>query len=101
MTDAMVEIHNPSHAKSANSDTLQRVPFPRLQPGDRVRLAFLDNEKPNGTELLDIVQRELGEVYSIEVHRVLKGGGGGFPAPSEMIEEVARAADIAILATCD
>jgi hypothetical protein len=96
----MLRIHDPSHAPASGDGAAARVAFPRVAPGERVRVAFLDNEKPNTTPLLALVEAGLARRYELEPWRVLKGGAG-FPAPAEMLEAIAARADVAILATAD
>jgi len=100
MSEQKVEIHNPSYAQPPSTDALRKAAFPRLERGAHVRVAFLDNEKPGTTKLLSLVEAELGEVYEVQARKILKGGAG-FPAPREMLEEVARSADVAIVSTAD
>lgn len=96
----MVEIHTPAYARPSTDGTRRRVPFPALAPGDRLRIAFVDNEKPNTTEMLRLVERRLGAIYRVEAQRFTKGGAG-LPAPRAVIDEAARGADLAIHATSD
>jgi|SoiMethySBSTD1v2_1073268.scaffolds.fasta_scaffold540130_2 hypothetical protein len=100
MTRDTVEIHNPTYAKRSVGDSVAHVPLPRPQPGDSLRISYIDNEKPNTTRLLELVTADLARDYKVETRRFTKGGAG-LPAPVEVIHDAARYADLAILATCD
>jgi hypothetical protein len=100
MTRSTVEIHNPTYAKRSVRDDVGRVPLPRPQRGDSLRISYIDNEKPNTTRLLELVTADLSRDFEVETRRFTKGGAG-LPAPEEVIHDAARYADLAILATCD
>lgn len=94
-----IEIRNPAYARSPEQD-LQEAPFPRLERGSRVRVGFLNNQKPNTQELLDLVEHGLGGQYQVESKRFFKRDAA-HPAPPAVIEEISRYADVAVLATAD
>ena len=100
MSEAEIEIHNPAYAKLPPEAELRRVPFPRLQRGAHVKLGLLNNKKPNGTELLGLIEERLGRVFELEARTYTKGDGA-HGAPPEMIQELASFAEVAITATCD
>ena len=100
MNESTIEVHNPGYAALPPEEALSRVPFPRLSRGARVRLGLLNNKKPNGTELLEMVEQRLGGSFEVEA-RMFTKGDGAHGAPSQMIQELARFADVAITATCD
>ncbi|HZV52886.1 MAG TPA: hypothetical protein VFD49_24370 [Candidatus Dormibacteraeota bacterium] len=100
MSEAEIEIHNPAYAGLPPEATLQRVSFPRLKRGARLRLGLLNNKKPNGTELLKLIEERLGRLFQLEARTYTKGDGA-HGAPSEMIRELASFAEVAITATCD
>ena len=100
MTTEDIEIHTPAYAERTTPDAARHVTPPRLAPGARLRISFIDNEKPNTTRLLELVAERIGAHYAVETQRFTKGGAG-LPAPAEVIERAARDADLAILATSD
>jgi len=93
-----IEILNPTFGKRDERLSRGRVAFPK--PGDGpLRLAFIDNEKPNTTGLLALVADGLAARYSVEIDHLMKGGAA-HPAPPEIIGRAAQA-DLAVLATAD
>lgn len=100
MSDQTIDIHNPAFGRAANDAPRARVPFPPVADGDRLRVVFIDNEKPNTTRLLELVAQGLTRRYEVEVRRLLKGGAA-HPAPEHIISDAAQSADLAVLATAD
>jgi hypothetical protein len=95
-----IEILNPTFGRRDDRQTRGSVPFPRLSSGDAVRVAFIDNEKPNTTDLLEKVAAGLAERFTVESVHLLKGGAA-HPAPAEVLTRAADVADLAVLATAD
>ncbi|HZV51377.1 MAG TPA: hypothetical protein VFD49_16620 [Candidatus Dormibacteraeota bacterium] len=94
-----IEILNPTFARVSGQE-LRKAPFPRLEEGTKVRIGFLNNQKPNTQELLALVESGLREHYQVESRTFFKGDAA-HPAPPEVIEELSRFADVAVLATAD
>jgi hypothetical protein len=93
-----IEILNPTYGKRDERAARGRVPFP--EPGnDPLRVAFIDNEKPNTTELLGLVADGMRARYAVEVDHLMKGGAA-HPAPADILGRAAQA-DLAVLATAD
>jgi hypothetical protein len=95
-----VEIHNPSYATPPAEGGLRQAGFPRLVEGGPLRVGFLNNQKPNTGELLELVARGLGERYRVEARTFFKRDAA-HPAPAGVIEDINRFADIAIISTAD
>lgn len=96
---AQIEVLNPVYARLPGLH-LRRANFPRLNPGDRLRLGFLNNQKPNTEELLALVKRGLGERYQVEAKTFYKPDAAHGARP-EVIGDLHEYADVAITATCD
>lgn len=96
---AQIEIRNPAYARQAGQE-LQRAAFPRLKAGDKLRLGFLNNQKPNTYELLTLVERGLGERYQLEARTFYKPDAAHGAQP-EVIRDLHEYADVAITSTCD
>ena len=95
-----IEIRNPSYATPPGGGGLKRAAFPSLAEGSAVRLAFLDNNKPNTAELLDLVGAGLGSRFELLPRRFFKDDAA-HPAPKQVLAEIAEYADVAVLATAD
>jgi hypothetical protein len=93
-----IEILNPTFGKRDERASRGRVPFPKPGAGT-LRVAFIDNEKPNTTGLLELLADGLRARYSIEVDHLMKGGAA-HPASADIIARAAGA-DLAVLATAD
>lgn len=96
---AQIEVLNPVYA-GAPALQLRRASFPRLNPGDKLRLGFLNNQKPNTDELLSLVAHGLGERYQVETKAFYKPDAAHGARP-EVIQDLHEYADVAITATCD
>lgn len=94
-----VEIWSPA-ATSGSRSGGEVLRFPRLDAGDAVRVAYLDNVKPNTAELLELVDRGLRETFRVECRTYRKEYGAG-PALPGTYEEIARTADLAVVGTAD
>ena len=96
---ADVEIRNPAYARVPGQE-LRKAPFPHLAQGSRVKVGFLNNQKPNTEELLALVEKGLRSRYQVESRKFFKADAA-HGAPPEVIEEMSRYADVAVLATAD
>jgi len=96
---ATIEIRNPAYARVPGQE-LRKAPFPRLEEGSKVRIGFLNNQKPNTQQLLALVESGLREHYQVE-SRIFFKDDAAHPAPPTVIEELSRYADVAVLATAD
>jgi hypothetical protein len=93
-----IEILNPTFGRPDGRVTRGRVAFPK--PTDRpLKVAFIDNEKPNTTRLLELVADGLRSRYPIDVEHLMKGGAA-HPAPADIIDKASHA-DLVVLATAD
>src|ERR1700722_13220594 len=95
-----VEIRNPSFARIPAEEGIQNVAFPAFAKGEFIRVGFLNNLKPNTSNLIALVTSELAENFRIET-RSFKKEDGAHPAPAEFIKELHAFADVVITATCD
>ena len=96
---ANVEIRNPAYARVPGQE-LRKAPFPHLEEGSRVKVGFLNNQKPNTAELLALVESGLQRHYQVESRTFFKADAA-HGAPPEVIENLSRYADVAVLATAD
>jgi hypothetical protein len=95
-----MEIRNPAYARVPATEGMKAQGFPRLDEGSTVRIAFLNNQKPNTTELLAGIEERLGRRYQVESRNFWKGDAA-HPAPSDVIAGINEYADVAVLATAD
>ena len=100
MADLQFEIRNPSYATPPDGGGLKKAAFPSLAEGATVRLAFLNNNKPNTGELLELIGAGLGARYKVEARLFFKDDAA-HPAPTQVLEDISRYADVAVLATAD
>jgi len=94
-----VEILNPAHG-SPDSLGGAVLRFPVRTAGSDLRVAYVDNVKPNTAELFALIDRRLRDVYKVESKVYGKDYGAG-PARPGTYEEIARTADIAVTGVAD
>jgi hypothetical protein len=98
--DPMIEIHNPIYGMRDQRSERGRVDFPTPKDGDVLNVVFIDNEKPNTTHMLKLVEKGLRSRFKVESLHLFKGGAA-HPAPEEIIRQAAEVAHIAVMATAD
>ena len=69
---------------------------PRLRSLRGLRLALLENTKPNAVVLLRAVGRELQEVYGVREVRMFRKGYFGTPVEESVVQQILRASDFAV-----
>ena len=99
MSESLIEIHNPIFGRPATDSSRRAIPFPERDEGDTLRIAFIDNEKPNTSYMLGLVEEGLSSRYRVQAQHLLKGGAA-HPAPREIIQ-AAAGADLVLLSTAD
>jgi hypothetical protein len=68
----------------------------RLRSLRGLRLALLENTKPNAVVLLRAVGRELQEVYGVREVRMFRKGYFGTPVEESVIQQILHASDFAV-----
>jgi len=69
---------------------------PRLRSLRGLRLALLENTKPNAVVLLRAVGRELQEVYGVREVRMFRKGYFGTPVEESVVQQILHASDFAV-----
>jgi hypothetical protein len=69
---------------------------PRLRSLRGLRVALLDNTKPNGAVLLRAVGRELRERYGAGEVRMFVKGYFGTPVEESVVQQILRNSDFAV-----
>ena len=69
---------------------------PRLRSLRGLRLALLENTKPNAVVLLRAVGRELQEVYGVREVRMFRKGYFGTPVEESVIQRILHDSDFAV-----
>jgi hypothetical protein len=69
---------------------------PRLRSLQGLRLALLENTKPNGAVLLQHVGRELQENYGVREVRMFRKGYFGTPVEESVVQQILRDSDFAV-----
>lgn len=99
ITADKVDVCNPGWAAPAG-EARKKVALPALKTGQPLRIAFLNNLKPNTSELLAIVEKELMSRYPVEIKMFERGTSTTPPLP-EVLEQIQKYADLVIAATGD
>ena len=68
----------------------------RLRSLRGLRLALLENTKPNAVVLLRAVGRELQEVYGVREVRMFRKGYFGTPVEESVVQQILHASDFAV-----
>jgi len=68
----------------------------RLRSLRGLRLALLENTKPNAVVLLRTVGRELQEVYGVREVRMFRKGYFGTPVEESVIQQILHDSDFAV-----
>ena len=68
----------------------------RLRSLRGLRLALLENTKPNAVVLLRAVGRELQEVYGVREVRMFRKGYFGTPVEESVIQQILHDSDFAV-----
>jgi hypothetical protein len=74
---------------------------PHLARVNAARLGILDNAKANADALLDVLVDELRSRYGLELAIARRKAYPTYPAPKELIDELARVADCVVTAIGD
>jgi hypothetical protein len=69
---------------------------PRLRSLQGLRVALLENTKPNGAVLLQHVGRELQENYGVREVRMFRKGYFGTPVEESVVQQILRDSDFAV-----
>jgi hypothetical protein len=69
---------------------------PRLRSLQGLRVALLENTKPNGAVLLQHVGRELQENYGVREVRMFRKGYFGTPVEENVVQQILRNCDFAV-----
>lgn len=69
---------------------------PRLRSLRGLRVALLENTKPNGAVLLQHVGRELQENYGVREVRMFRKGYFGTPVEESVVQQILRNSDFAV-----
>jgi hypothetical protein len=65
------------------------------------RIGLLSNDKLNATELLDAIHEVLSDTFELGSPVRLNRGNASAPAPTEMLEGIAKEIDVALLGNGD
>ena len=65
------------------------------------RIGLLSNDKLNATELLDAIHEVLSDTFELGTPVRLNRGNASAPAPTEMLEGIAKEVDVALLGNGD
>lgn len=76
---------------ATNTSLTSRLPSLR-----GLRLALLENTKPNAVVLLRAVGRELQEVYGVREVRMFRKGYFGTPVEESVVQQILHASDFAV-----
>lgn len=94
-----VEMLNPSRG-TPDGGGGGTVRFPKRSAGESLRVAYVDNIKPNTAVLLDMIDQRLQATFKLESNAYRKEYGAG-PARPGTYEEIARTADVAVVGVAD
>ena len=70
--------------------------MPRLRSLQGLRVALLENTKPNGAVLLQHVGRELQDNYGVREVRMFRKGYFGTPVEESVVQQILRNSDFAV-----
>ena len=65
------------------------------------RIGLLSNDKLNASELLDAIHEVLSDTFELGIPVRLNRGNASAPAPTEMLEGIAKEVDVALLGNGD
>jgi hypothetical protein len=93
MTGARERLLDPTGESDLATNTQLR---PRLRSLRGLRVALLENTKPNGAVLLQHVGRELQENYGVREVRMFRKGYFGTPVEESVVQQILRNSDFAV-----
>jgi hypothetical protein len=93
MTGTRERLLDPTGESDLATNTQLR---PRLRSLRGLRVALLENTKPNGAVLLQHVGRELQENYGVREVRMFRKGYFGTPVEESVVQQILRNSDFAV-----
>jgi hypothetical protein len=93
MTGTREPLLDPTGESDLATDTQLR---PRLRSLQGLRVALLENTKPNGAVLLQHVGRELQENYGVREVRMFRKGYFGTPVEESVVQQILHSSDFAV-----
>jgi hypothetical protein len=93
MSDTRERLLDPTGESDLVTNTQLR---PRLRSLQGLRVALLENTKPNGAVLLQHVGRELQENYGVREVRMFRKGYFGTPVEESVVQQILRNSDFAV-----
>ena len=93
MSQTREPLLDPTGESDLATDTQLR---PRLRSLQGLRVALLENTKPNGAVLLQHVGRELQENYGVREVRMFRKGYFGTPVEESVVQQILRDSDFAV-----
>jgi hypothetical protein len=93
MSEARERLLDPTGESDLVTNTQLR---PRLRSLRGLRVALLENTKPNGAVLLQHVGRELQENYGVREARMFRKGYFGTPVEESVVQQILRNSDFAV-----
>jgi hypothetical protein len=93
MSETRERLLDPTGESDQATDTQLR---PRLRSLRGLRVALLENTKPNGAVLLQHVGRELQENYGVREVRMFRKGYFGTPVEESVVQQILRNSDFAV-----
>jgi hypothetical protein len=93
MSDTRERLLDPTGDSDLATDTQLR---PRLRSLQGLRVALLENTKPNGAVLLQQVGRELQDNYGVREVRMFRKGYFGTPVEESVVQQILRNSDFAV-----
>ena len=93
MSETRERLLDPTGESDQATDTQLR---PRVRSLRGLRVALLENTKPNGAVLLQHVGRELQENYGVREVRMFRKGYFGTPVEESVVQQILRNSDFAV-----
>ena len=93
MTETRERLLDPTGESDQATNTQLR---PRLSSLHGLRVALLENTKPNGAVLLQHVGRELQENYGVREVRMFRKGYFGTPVEESVVQQILHNSDFAV-----
>ena len=93
MSETRERLLDPTGESDLATDTQLR---PRLRSLRGLRVALLENTKPNGAVLLQHVGRELQDNYGVREVRMFRKGYFGTPVEESVVQQILRDSDFAV-----
>jgi hypothetical protein len=93
MTETRERLLDPTGESDLATNTRLR---PRLRSLHGLRVALLENTKPNGAVLLQHVGRELQEIYGVREVRMFRKGYFGTPVEESVVQQILHDSDFAV-----